>query len=163
MRATCLAFPLLLAACSGPIETRIDSAGMASVEPMSFAIDTDLIGPAAGAQAVVTKLLTEKGFRSAEVAELDLTVTVSDRPANLALLEGRQTIAPAAGKRPCAKRDYRLGVVLTKISDGSIYYRGHAAEYHCKLALDDVLGKLVEAAMADLGNPRGSYSVKRRR
>jgi hypothetical protein len=163
MRATSLTILLLLAACAGPIETRVTSSGLASPLPATFAVDPTLADPAANAQGIAARLLGSKGYSQAEIAELNLQVTVSDRPAELSLQNGSTTLSAAAGKKPCAKREYRIGVTLTKISDGSEYYRGTAAEYHCKLASADVLETMVKSALADLGAPRGSYTVKRPR
>lgn len=163
MRSALYLVPLLLAACAGPIETRVESMGQTSAQPASFAINADASGPAASAQSVVAKRLTEKGYRQSEVAELNLQVSVSDRPAVLGLKTGNATLAPDAGKKLCAKRDYRVGVVLTRIADGVTVYNSHASEFHCKQTLDQVLPSLINAAMADLGAPRGSYSVKRPR
>jgi len=47
------------------------------------------------------------------------------------------------------------------VIDGSEIYRGRAAEYHCKVEMADALPKLVEAALADFGTPRGNYVLTR--
>jgi hypothetical protein len=160
MRPFVLALLLAVTGCVGPVETRIDSAGAASVKPTTFQI-----AEAAAAEALpaVVAGLTQKGFEQAGVGQLSLQVTVSDRPAELALQSGSTTLSPAAGKKRCAKREYRLGITLTRVADGTEVYRAHAAEFHCKQTLTEVLPVLVNAALADLGAPRGSYIVKRRR
>jgi hypothetical protein len=163
MRAFLFALPLFLAACAGPIETRIDNAGLSSVEPTSFAIDSNAIGLVAGVQSKAASILTDKGFRQSEKADLMLQVTVSDRPANLALQNGSVTLSPSASKKRCAKRDYRVGVMLVRLADGATYYRSTAAEFHCKLTLEQALAGLVSAALADVGNPKGNYTINRSR
>jgi hypothetical protein len=163
MRATPFALIVLLAACAGPIETRIESAGSSVAKLTSFSKDPDATGLVARGQTAVTKALTDKGYRLAEVAELTLQVTVSDRPANISLQNGSKTLASAANKRRCAKREYRVGVTLTEQSNGNEYYRGTAAEFHCQITVEQALGPLVQAALADIGAPRGSYTVKRPR
>jgi hypothetical protein len=163
MRIAFIALTLLLAACAGPIETRVDSAGMNAAAPTNFAVDPDATGLAAGVQAKIIDGLTERGFRQADNAVLMLRVTVSDRPAAVALVSGATELLPAADKEQCAKREYRVGIVLTRISDGADYYRASAAEFHCKLTIDQVLPTLVSTAMADFGNPRGSYTLNRPR
>ena len=163
LAALILPVTLLLGACAGPIETRVESAGLSNAAPTSFAVDPDVSGPAAGVQAKIVQALTAKNFRLADNAVLKLHVTASDRPAELALKSGAQEIAAAAGKRRCAKREYRVGITLTRISDGSDYYRANAAEFHCKMTMDEVLPTLVRTALADLGAPRGSYILSRPR
>ena len=154
---------LLVSACIGPIETRIDSRGTVGAQPVSFAADSDVLGPAVEAQKLVAQVLADKGYRAAEIADVSLHVTLSDRPADLSLHSGPAVLAPTSGKKRCAKREYRLGITLTKIADGSLFYRSHAAEFHCKLTVEQVLPALVDAALKDLGAPRGSYTVKRPR
>jgi hypothetical protein len=112
---------------------------------------------------MVADALLKKGYRAAEMADVSLHVTVSDRPSNLSLQSGAAVLAPAADKKRCAKREYRVGVTLTKIDDGSLYYQSHASEFHCKLTLSEVLPALVDAALTDVGAPRGSYVIKRPR
>ena len=154
---------LFVSACIGPIETRVDSRGLGVAQPFSFATDSDVLGPAGDARKLVAQALVAKGYRAAEMADVILHVTFSDRPANLSLHSGATVLAPTAGKQRCAKREYRLGVTLTKIADGSLYYQSHAAEFHCELTVQQVLPVLVDAALKDLGGPRGSYTAKRDR
>ena len=154
---------LLVTACIGPIETRIDSRGTGGPPPVSFAGDPDVLGAVVDAQKLVAQALVAKGYRTAEVADVSLHVTLSDRPADLSLHSGSAVLAPTSGKKRCAKREYRLGVTLTKIADGALYYQSHAAEFHCNLVVEAVLPALVDAALKDIGAPRGSYAVKRRR
>lgn len=161
--ASALASALMLGACAGPIETRVNSAGLSATAPTSFAIEPDVAGPAAGVQAKVVQTLTARGYRLADTGVLKLHVTASDRPAGLALQSGTDELSPAAGKKRCAKREYRVGITLTRISDGTDVYKSSAAEFHCKLGLDDALPTLVSAALADLGAPRGSYVLNRAR
>lgn len=147
-------------ACAGPIETRIDSVGVAAVKPTTFEI-----GEAASTEALpaVVDALRQMGFQQAGAGQLSLQVALSNRPADLSLKSGSETLSPAKGKKRCAKREYRLGVTLTRISDGTEIYRAHAAEFHCKLTLAEALPALVKSALADLGRPRGAYVVNRPR
>jgi hypothetical protein len=154
---------LFVTACIGPIETRVDSRGTGGAPPVSFAADPDVLGPVVDAQKLVAQALVAKGYRAAEFADVSLHVTLSDRPADLSLHSGPAVLAPSSGKKLCAKREYRLGVTLTKIADGALFYQSHAAEFHCKLAVEQVLPALVDAALKDVGEPRGSYTVKRPR
>jgi hypothetical protein len=160
MRSFILALAVPLAACAGPIETRIDSKGLSPFEPATFQMDAD--APPLPA-SLVTAVLEQRGFRTADAAALNVQVTLSDRPAILALQEGKVVISPAAQKQRCADREYRVGVTLTRIADGATIYRGTAAEFHCKQSVDQALPMLVSAAIADLGSPKGAYAVKRPR
>ena len=163
MRLVAISLFLLVSACIGPIETRVDSRGSGGAQPVSFASDPDVLGSAVDAQKLVAESLSAKGYRAADLAEVSLHVTLSDRPADLSLQSGPAVIAPNSGKKLCAKREYRLGVTLTKIADGSLYYQSHAAEFHCKLTVQQVLPALVDAALKDIDAPRGAYIVKRPR
>jgi hypothetical protein len=161
-----LVAPLLLlfvSACVGPIETRVDSRGLVGAKPVNFAADPDVLGLAVHAQEQVIQALAAKGYRAAEMADVSLHVTLSDRPADLSLNAGPVVLAPTSGKKRCAKREYRLGVTLTKIADGSLHYQSHVAEFHCKLTIEQVLPMLVDAALKDVAAPRGSYTIKRPR
>jgi hypothetical protein len=160
MRTLLIVSSLLLAACAGPIETRIDSSGLSLVPSATFQIDE---AASAAAKPLVAAALAQKGFVQAAVGEYSLQVTSSDRPAELSLKNGTETLSPSAGKKRCADREYRLGLTLTRIADGAVVYRAHAAEFHCKLKLAEVLPALVSSALADLGAPRGAYIVKRPR
>jgi hypothetical protein len=153
----------LLAGCVGPIQTRVDSAGATDVQPISFAANGDATGVAVTARSKVTALLEKRGYSVTANPDLNLQVTVSDRPAELALKNGDATLSPSADKKRCAKRDYRLGITLIRISDGSVFYRASAAEFHCKLGIEDRLDDLANAALQDLGAPKGSYIVTRPR
>lgn len=119
------------------------------------------------AYKLVAASMAQKGFALAKEAPLHLEITVDARPAALSLgsKDGPDSLSPAKRKRPlqsCEDREYRLGVTLTKVGDGSEVYRGRAAEYHCKLEVADALPTLVNAALADFGSPRGTYVLTRK-
>ena len=161
-----LVFPalfLLVTACIGPIETRVDSRGTGESQPVSFLVDSDVLGPAVGAHQLVADALSAKGYRTAQIADVSLHVALSDRPADLSLHSGSAVLAPTSGKKRCAKREYRLGITLTRIADGSLFYQSIVAEFHCKLTVEQALPALVEAALKDIAAPRGNYTVKRPR
>jgi hypothetical protein len=163
MRAFAFPLFLFLAACAGPIETRVDSAGASGATPASFNIDKDAAGLIAGVQAKAVKALTDKGYSLADNGELNLQTTVSDKPASLAVKTETELRSSVVDKTRCATREYRVAIILTKIADGSEYYRGYASEFHCKLTIEEALPSLVSAALADIGAPRGRYVVKRSR
>lgn len=164
MRAIAFALTFMLAGCAGPIETRVSSIGQTGIVPAKIQLDSDISGTGAQAYALVAEALANKGFSAGEPSDYSLHVSVSDRPANLSLNAGKDVLAPVTGKEQiCATREYRLGVTLTRITDGTVAYRAHAAEFHCKHTLQQALPFLVEAAAKDLGQPQGSYAVKRPR
>jgi hypothetical protein len=163
MRGTAFGFLLLLTGCAGPIETRISSDGSTSISPAQFSVEKTSNIAGATAQDLVIKALSQKGFQLADPAMHSLHVSVSDRPSHLAINAGEKTLSPATDKKLCAAREFRLGITLTRIADGAVTYQAHAAEYHCKQTLSQVLPYLVDAVVNDLGSPRGSYIVKRPR
>jgi hypothetical protein len=119
------------------------------------------------AYKMVAASMASKGFSLAKEAPLHLEITLDARPAALSLggKDGAGSLSPAKPKKPlqsCEDREYRLGVTLTKVGDGSEIYRGRAAEYHCKAEMADALPTLVSAALTDFGKPRGNYVVTRK-
>jgi hypothetical protein len=117
------------------------------------------------AYAQVVAGLETRGYSKVESGAQKLEVSLSSRPAQLSLATGSETLSPAKKERPsqgCQNSEYRLLVILTQIADGSEIYRGSAAEHHCKIPIADALPTLVSAALADIGQPRGSYAVMRK-
>jgi hypothetical protein len=158
----------LLASCSPSVETRISSAGTAFA-PAGFALaaNSPETPELRYAQSLVSETLVSRGFKAVDAAPLNLEVTMSVRPAALALgtSTGPDSLAKAKRKKPlqsCEDREYRIGVALTRIGDGALLYRGTAAEYHCNMPLAQALPALIDAALADLGKPRGDYAVVRK-
>jgi hypothetical protein len=159
---------LIVSACSPGVETRITSSGVTSpkIEPYMISALSNTSAALQPGYALVGERLAAKGFVNAAEAPLHLEVTVDERDASLALgsSEGRQSLAASKRKKPlqsCADREFRLGVTLTRVADGVEIYRGRAAEYHCKMSVTEALPALVDAALADFGQPHGSYIVKR--
>jgi hypothetical protein len=103
-------------------------------------------------------------MKVSEDGALQLEVGISARPANIGIKQPGKTLA-APGKikssRACIHQEYRLSAVLTRIADGAEQFRGSASETHCKQGLSTILPLLADKAMADLGNPRGEYVLKR--
>lgn len=159
--AITLPLGLMLAACSGPIETRISSSGEALVAPQPIMLAPL---PAESSEIVVEarKLavaeLDERGFALNEDAGVAVNVGVSDRPAKLAVKNGDSIVAPTKRKRllqNCEDREYTAMLMLTRVSDGVQLYAGEAAEYHCNAALTKVLPSLIAALVSDIDRPRG--------
>jgi hypothetical protein len=159
---------MLGSACSSGIETRISSSGVTlpKAEPYMITSAAETSAESRSAYLMVAENLTQKGFAIATEAPLHLEVTVDQRDASLALGSntGPESLSAPKRKKPlqsCHDMEYRLGVTLTRVADGAEIYRGRAAEYHCKISMAEALPALVAAALADLGNPRGSYAVLR--
>ncbi len=171
--AVALAVIASLAACTPAVMTRIESkseAGNAAIAPANFAIIRPTKTAASAewdaARSAVAAKLNAKGFAAAEPAVYAVDVTLSSRLANLALAVDAGAGAQSntkPGNKNCANVDYRLAVGVTRIADGALLYQGSAAETHCKDALSAVVPVLVDAAMADLGAPRGVYTVQRKK
>ncbi len=156
-----------LAGCAGPIETRVNSMGQAAAVSGSYVLaeTNDAESPELlMARRLVTERLNAKGLSASKTATLHLEVTVSSRDAALGLKQGDQSLSGAKPKKPfqnCKDKEYRLGIVLTRIADAEVVYRGSASEYHCNASLGDAVPGLVDAALADLGAPKGQYAAKR--
>jgi hypothetical protein len=159
----------LVAGCSSMVETRVSSSGVQSPSAEAYMISTvdESSAELRDAYKLVAKSMATRGFTLAKEAPLHLEITLDGRPAALSLgtKEGPGSLSPAKKAKPlqsCADREYRLGVTLTKVSDGREIYLGRAAEYHCRAEIADVLPLLVDAALADFGKPRGTYVLKRK-
>ncbi len=158
----------LTVGCSQTVETRISSAGQPSAVTGSFTF-SDTEAPTSEsryARNLVSDALLERGFKADESGSLHLEVTLAVRPASLALgtATGPGSLSPAKRQKPlqsCEDREYRVGVTLTLIANGALAYQSSAAEYHCNMPLSEALPGLVDAALADLGNPRGEYKIQR--
>ena len=164
-----LAVAFLGAGCSTNVETRVTSNGLRSPVAEAYMISTvaETSPELRTAYKLVAATMAQKGFRLVKEAALHLEITLDARPATLALggKGGAGSLSPAKDKKPlqsCEDREYRLGVTLTKIRDGTEIYRGRAAEYHCKAQITEALPTLVSAALADFGSPRGSYATLRK-
>lgn len=160
---------LLAAGCGQTISTRVTSEGVPAAPPAAFMISTTDETPEAVRRAypLVTKRMAAKGYSIAKDAPLHLQVTVDARDAALALgnADGVSALSAAKARKAlqsCADKEYRVGITLTRVADGTELYRGRAAEYHCKMMLTDALPALVDAALTDLGAPRGAYVITRK-
>ncbi|MBL0924537.1 MAG: hypothetical protein IBJ12_08760 [Sphingomonadaceae bacterium] len=118
------------------------------------------------ARSLVAQKLSQMGFVQANNASIYLEVTFDVRDASLSLGSelGSGSLSPAKKRKPlqsCADREFRLGITMTRIVDGAELFKGRAAEYHCKMTAEEAMPVLVNAALSDLGNPRGGHVVKR--
>ena len=163
-----LAIAFLVFACSSGVETRIDSAGERALSAQSFsgAAAEDAPADLKRAYDLVRNGLVSRGFSPAKEGGLFLQLTLDARDASLALGTSARDANLSAAKRRkplqnCVDTEFRLGLTMTRISDGTEVYRSRVAEYHCKMPLADAMPFMVETAMADLGQPRGRYLVRR--
>ncbi len=166
-----LAATVSISACTGPIETRVSSSGVAlsgghTILDEQHASPSDIL---LQARALTLSKLADRGFTLTPTGAQKLDVTVSERPANLLISAGAEqhkvVLTSPKPKKPlqsCADTEFSLVVRLTNVADGADLYQGRAAEFHCKAALADVLTFLVDAALADLGSPKGEHIIKRR-
>lgn len=159
---------ILITGCAQSVETRISSKGQPAAVSgsYSFTYDNAPTPELRYARSLVSDLLLERGLKASRNGTLNLEVTLAVRPASIAVGtdNGPGSLSPAKPKKPlqsCEDHEYRVGVTLTRVADGVLAYQGSSAEYHCNMPLAEALPGLVDAALADLGNPRGNYSSKR--
>ncbi len=159
---------MLVSACSSGVETRIDSAGLSALNVQSFsgAAAEDAPADLKQAYSLARDALISRGFTPAQDGGLLLQVTLDSRDASVAVgtSAGQANLSAAKLRKPlqsCADKEFRLGLTMTRIGDGTEIYRSRVAEYHCKMPLTDALPFMVKTALADLGKPRGSYLVRR--
>jgi hypothetical protein len=159
---------ILISGCSQTVETRISNMGSSALSPVPFFMtpDAKAAPELRTAYTAVSDALTTRGYKAADTGPLYLQVTLASRPADLSLgtAKGPASLSGAKSKKPlqsCNDHEYRIGVTLTQVADGTVAYQGNAAEYHCNMPLAEAVPALVKAALADIGRPRGIYTVKR--
>lgn len=160
-----------LAACSGPIETRLNNAGIGVAQAGSYRVvqaPGDQSDSQQMALAETIKALAGLGWTQSDSGRHLLSVAVAERPADLGLAIKAGTAAqPLATPKPqrimqsCKDREYRVTVALVDAVSGAVAYRGSAAEFHCREQLANVLPLLVDHAVQDMGNPGQMRSVVR--
>lgn len=166
-RSLCaLVIALFASACSTGVETRVQTSGVTALESRSYFVTPTEYEAAdlKTAHNLVESILTTRGFVRADIAPLHLQVTVDSRDASLALGSeaGPQSLSPAKRRKPlqsCADKEFRVGITLTRVADGLEIYHSRVSEHHCKLPLADALPTMINAALADMGKPRGSYTI----
>jgi len=159
----------LVAGCSGPIETRIASAGDGVPGNASVAIRPyDMSIPHADwitARDAIKATLAEKGHAIADASPLAMDIAVSARPAVTGVAGANgQAVSPVKPHRllqSCRDQVYRLVVVVVDSASGRLLYRGSAEEYHCRARLADTLAVLSRRALADIDHP-GSNRIESR-
>ena len=167
---------LILAGCSGPIETRIETHSAALLAER----DSFSFGEQPGEQSetyvqaenLVREALIAKNITASDTGNILVELSLSSRPADVAISVGEKDKEhQLAGKKEkkflqrCRDVEHRLSIGLLDQATGQLVYRGHAAEYHCKGTLSQSLPHLVEAALSDFGSPPtnvASKSVKKR-
>lgn len=160
---------VLVAGCSGPIETRIVSSGDGVPGDARVAIRPyDMSAPHAdwiAARDAVAATLAGKGRAIADGSPLIMDIAVSARAATTAVAGANgQSVSPARPHRlfqSCRDKVFRLAVVVVDRASGRLLYRGSAEEYHCRARLADTLAVLSRRALADIDHP-GSNRIESR-
>ncbi len=154
--------------CAGPVEARLRSQGagvgddrllMWAPSPAGEALTPHM----EQAREMFSAALRDRGFSFAAEAPLSVSLSVSERPADIAVSTGNDAaFSPAKDHRlmqSCQDRILRLRVVMIERTSGEIRYAGDAQEAHCKAGLDDALPRLAKLAVADMDEPRGERRV----
>ncbi len=151
-----------------PIETHVNSSGETDPKMYAYQLGAETRSlDGVEAQKAVVSALSVRGINPADNAPSRLDITFSTLPAALQLSVGEALAAQAKIRKPkpskkCDPVEYRLGVALTNISNGAVMYRSSASEYHCKGNETAIIPILSEAALKDLGSPKGIYVVERK-
>lgn len=158
---------MLLAACAGPIETRVDVRQSAApiVSNSSYAFvplaDDDRPSPIdAAIRQIISARLTGMTIEPFETATIVLAYGLSERPANMTIAG----LSPAERKhrfQNCG-RIVRLTISLSSRESGKLLYSGSAEEYHCKASPEEVLPHLAAAILPDGTWPTASITLKRK-
>ncbi|MCX7284868.1 MAG: hypothetical protein NTX28_12630 [Novosphingobium sp.] len=158
---------LCLSACAGPVETR---SGFASV---GASVSGDNVGSVAvvqssqgewadAASAAVQSALGRHGLRISPDAPRRITVSVTERPADMAILgDDGAPLSPAKRQRllqNCTDRTQRLLVVLQTPDQPPV--RAWAEESHCQGRLDSSLPALARQAVDALYRRSGSVTLR---
>ncbi len=157
---------LLLASCAGQIETHLVNSGALPVPAAALRMSSP---PGQSIQnkemqQLIAGKLQANGLGMAADGPYLLQVAYAEKPAALALKRGDQVISIATKKRSfdnCKRREIRLSLHLTQVSDGKTVYSGEVVEHHCKASVSEVLPALANALVADFSSARGSKITKR--
>lgn len=161
-----------LSGCAGPVEVRtgLDSAMPRSAlagksgqdRTISVAAPSVTGGFADEARRAVISALQKRGFQIAESAAQQVTVTLAERSAAMAVLTDEGAPLSHAKRQRllqnCADRIQRLVIVFE--AAGSEPVRAWAEEDHCKGSLADSLAPLAERAVAALAGERSGISYR---
>ncbi|WP_298283020.1 hypothetical protein [Novosphingobium sp.] len=172
-RALCLV-PLMLcglalSACAGPVATR---SGFAGADRTGFGINAAdgvaiVAAPGSGelstaARAAVAAALSKRGQAIAADSPLRLTVSVSERSADMAIVsDDGATLSPAKRQRllqNCTDRTQRLLLVLEGKDQPPV--RAWAEESHCHGTLDASLPALADQAVDALYRKEGGITLR---
>ncbi len=152
----------LTASCGGPVETRIQtqaSAAATAQKTYRFAAqpeqNSDIYKTA---RQMVADSLSAKSYVAGDEAPILVHIALAARPASIAMTTGEEgdvrTIAGQKERKPlqsCEDIEHRLTINMVSASDGSTFYSGTAAEYHCKGSMEQSLPHLINGALLDLG------------
>lgn len=153
----------IIASCSGPIETRIETqsgSALATQKQYSFTAKPEQNSETyQSARKMVANALATNSFTAKDSAPILVHIALGGRPASIAMTAGEKddvsTIAEQKERKPlqsCEDVEHRLTINMVNATDGSILYSGTAAEYHCKGTMEQSLPHLIDAALSDLGN-----------
>jgi len=168
VKSNILVISMLLAGCSGPIATRVNSvtnAAAATEAQLYHFVDTQDQNNALyqEAKGLVKLALAERGLKEESKSSLIATLTLSSRPASVALSSGqadkKKIIANSKSQQlfqNCDDQEHRLGILLLDGKSGDTVYQGSAAEYHCKAGLSESLPFLIKGALKDWGKEGGT-------
>ena len=171
-KPVCLAAGLFaLAACSGPIQTRIDTAILHAPERGATYILAMPEGPPAPLAVEAARLLEGRlsalGLTrtdDAEAAHYAASLSVSDRPADMSYAVDGAPLATSKKRRAlqsCKDREIGIKLVLMRVKDAAVAYRGMAEEYHCKAKAVDVMPLLLDSALSGFSGQNGQRIVER--
>lgn len=158
-----------LSGCVSSVETRLEGYGPGAVAPAVLTVpppdpSASSINP--DTRSLIEKKLAARGFTFGENGDYILEFAQSIRPADIAIFRKAVTVSAATLKKgsvlqSCKQAIHRLTLVVLKQSSGAMAYRGYAEEYHCRGTMVESLPYLVDALVADLGNPGHGTRIKR--
>lgn len=163
----------LFSACSGPVETRVETrinAPLSSPWDYRFSEKAGQSNDAyKRAHRLVDKALAAKGGTRTENGVFLVQLALADRPASLTISAGekekKHVLAAAKEKellQSCDDSEHRFSISLLDQRTGLIAYRGDALEYHCKGTLNGSLPHLVKAALSQMGGaPTSSPKISK--
>ena len=162
---------MALAACSRPIETRIDTMMPHPPERGTTYFLGVPEGPPAPLAGEAARLLEERlgalGLTRSDDPETAIyaaALSVSDRPADMTYAVDGAPLATAKKHRllqNCKDREIGIKLVLTRVKDAEIAYKGAAFEYHCKAQAVQLLPILLDAALSGFSGPTGQHASLR--
>lgn len=148
----------LLAACNHPLETNLSAPTVLQDQTFQLANTVENRSNAyVLAQQYIRDNLIKRGYRQADDGRLYVTITLSERDATSSVSiqknDGEETISESTDDvflKFCDDNVIKLSLKMHDIKDGSLHYKGTAAQRRCDIDEENSMRYLTSVALSNL-------------